>query len=290
MVSRLNESMEWAPSVMLGNVSAVVRGTRTFYQTTAKVEAGAPVFTAGGALLGVGVHRVLEGNAGGLVTLSSETVHVISEIAEATGFLAERSNEMGTSLTEGLTLSLSDLKARPPTSPAAASPGAPVAPVAAAKPKPAPAPPADKKPEPVEIGVNASMPLPSARPAGASVSTKPPPIAATIPAPKPAAKPAPAPVPKEKVVAASAPKPKPVSKPAPKPARKSTPVRSSSERPGVPTAPAVVESAEVIVEGEEKKKKGLFKNWKLRAPGEKPEEKKVEVESSTLEPEPKPEA
>jgi hypothetical protein len=279
-LSRLNETMEWAPSVVLGNVSAVVRGSRTYYLSSADAEAGTPVFTADGSLLGIEVYRILEGRSMDLVTLSSETVHVISEIAEATGFLAERSDEVGTSLTEGLTLSLSDLKgAMTPVAEGAVAP---------------------KKNPPIEVGVNASMPLPT--PGGASASVRPPkppliqqdpapttvPVAEVKPEPEPEPVKVAAPAPKPEPAPKPKPKPKPVSKPAPKPEPEKVAVRTASQRPPVPVVPVAKVTPEEgeVEEVVEEKKKGFrwpFGGLKLQSTAQKKAAKKAAKTAKTAE-------
>ncbi|MEM8955873.1 MAG: trypsin-like peptidase domain-containing protein, partial [Verrucomicrobiota bacterium] len=106
VVSRLDKAAGRAASVSLGNVSAVMRGNQPGYQTSAAVP-GAPVFSVGGQLVGVTVHRVVDGQAGEPMTLTAQAVGTIAEIASATEYLASSSDGMGGSdLMSGLTLTV----------------------------------------------------------------------------------------------------------------------------------------------------------------------------------------
>ncbi|MEM7145914.1 MAG: serine protease [Verrucomicrobiota bacterium] len=106
VISRLDKAAGRAASVSLGNVSAVMRGAQPGYQTSAAV-AGAPVFTVDGQLVGVTVHRVVDGQAGAPMTVTAQTVGTVVEIASATEYLASSSGGLGGSdLMSGLTLTV----------------------------------------------------------------------------------------------------------------------------------------------------------------------------------------
>lgn len=222
-VARLDASMDRSPCVQVGSVSAVARGSRTFYRTTSEVIPGTPVFCPDGALLGLGVHRIVEGEPGAVVTLSSETVKVITEIAEATGFLAARSEEKGAPLTEGLTLSLADIQNRAAEG-AGTSISVPGA-VESAVGRPTETEPEPPVPAPVEVAENkpgpppAPAPVPRAKvepkpelktePKSAAAPRKPqaPPEAKTQPQPKPEPKQEPKPEPEVVANAETPPQP-----------------------------------------------------------------------------------
>ncbi len=271
-VSRQDAGMDRTASVAIGNISSVVRGSRTFYQTSVGVP-GVPVFGSDGTLLGVSVYRMVDGAPKSLVTLSADTVKIIAEIAEATGFLTAKSEELDASLTEGLTLSLPSLAKPKQTAPAELAvpdpalappppPVVPSAPVPAAEPPqlvvskvspartPAPPPPAETRPPSAPVkkttlapAAVASKPPEPSRAAGPSVpklSEKPEGLERMLAGP-PETKPSPPP-------------PAPPPQAPPQPVVDGIPAQALSERP-FEVELQVVEAAEETGE-----KKGGFRN------------------------------
>lgn len=82
MLSRLDKTLSRSPSIATGQVTAVVKKPRTFYQTTI-FTSGVPTFTAEGKVLGLMVRRIASGVPAGPVIIPTSELIELAEQARA---------------------------------------------------------------------------------------------------------------------------------------------------------------------------------------------------------------
>lgn len=82
-LSRASSVFGYMPTLMLGRITGVQRGDRSYYLNTAGNSVGMPIFTIDGKPLGLTVNRVIQGKPTGiLTTLSAGSINVFTGLAE----------------------------------------------------------------------------------------------------------------------------------------------------------------------------------------------------------------
>jgi len=86
-LSRSSAVYGYMPTVVMGRITGVYQGDRTFFVTDAGTAQGIPVFTLDGKPVGVTVVRIVDGNPSGVLgTLSAGSIQVMANLArEAAG-------------------------------------------------------------------------------------------------------------------------------------------------------------------------------------------------------------
>ena len=70
------------PTVVMGRITGVYKGDRTFFVTDAGTAQGIPVFTLDGKPVGMTVVRIIDGKPSGVLgTLSAGSIQVMANLA-----------------------------------------------------------------------------------------------------------------------------------------------------------------------------------------------------------------
>ncbi len=81
-LSRSSAVYSYMPTVIMGHITGVFTGDRTYYVTTAGTAQGIPVFTLEGSPIGVTLERIVEGKRSGILgTLSAGSIQVMANLA-----------------------------------------------------------------------------------------------------------------------------------------------------------------------------------------------------------------
>lgn len=81
-LSRSSAVYGYMPTVVMGRITGVFQGDRTFFVTDAGTAQGIPVFTLDGKPVGVTVVRIIDGNPSGVLgTLSAGSIQVMANLA-----------------------------------------------------------------------------------------------------------------------------------------------------------------------------------------------------------------
>lgn len=81
-LSRSSAVYGYMPTVVMGRVTGVYKGDRTFFVTDAGTAQGIPVFTLEGKPVGLTVVRIIDGNPSGVLgTLSAGSIQVMANLA-----------------------------------------------------------------------------------------------------------------------------------------------------------------------------------------------------------------
>lgn len=81
-LSRSSLAFEFMPTVLVGRVTGIYRGDRTFYVTSVGTAHGVPVFALDGSPVGITLERIQDGKRTGLLgTLSAGSVQVSAKMA-----------------------------------------------------------------------------------------------------------------------------------------------------------------------------------------------------------------
>lgn len=81
-ISRSSSVYGYMPTVVMGRITGVFKGDRTFYVTDAGTAQGIPVFTLDGKPLGITVVRIVDGSPSGVLgTLSAGSIQVMANLA-----------------------------------------------------------------------------------------------------------------------------------------------------------------------------------------------------------------
>lgn len=81
-LSRSSAVYSYMPTVIMGHITGVFKGDRTYYVTTAGTAQGIPVFTLGGSPIGVTLERIVDGKRSGILgTLSAGSIQVMANLA-----------------------------------------------------------------------------------------------------------------------------------------------------------------------------------------------------------------
>lgn len=81
-LSRSSAVYGYMPTVVLGRITGVYKGDRTFFVTDAGTAQGIPVFTLDGKPVGLTVVRIIEGKPSGVLgTLSAGSIQVMANLA-----------------------------------------------------------------------------------------------------------------------------------------------------------------------------------------------------------------
>ncbi|MDF1860451.1 MAG: hypothetical protein P1U87_09560 [Verrucomicrobiales bacterium] len=81
-LSRASAVYGYMPTVVVGRVTGVYKGDRTFFVTSVGTAQGIPVFTLEGKPIGLTVVRIIEGNPSGVLgTLSAGSIQVMANLA-----------------------------------------------------------------------------------------------------------------------------------------------------------------------------------------------------------------
>lgn len=81
-LSRASAVYSYMPTVIMGHITGVYKGDRTYYVTTAGTAQGIPVFTLDGSPIGVTLERIVKGKRSGILgTLSAGSIQVMANLA-----------------------------------------------------------------------------------------------------------------------------------------------------------------------------------------------------------------
>ncbi len=81
-LSRASAVYSYMPTVIMGHITGVFKGDRTYYVTTAGTAQGIPVFTLDGSPIGVTLERIVKGKRSGILgTLSAGSIQVMANLA-----------------------------------------------------------------------------------------------------------------------------------------------------------------------------------------------------------------
>ena len=81
-LSRSSAVYSYMPTVIMGHITGVFKGDRTYYVTTAGTAQGIPVFTLNGSPIGVTLERIVDGKRSGILgTLSAGSIQVMANLA-----------------------------------------------------------------------------------------------------------------------------------------------------------------------------------------------------------------
>lgn len=81
-LSRASAVYGYMPTLVMGRITGVFKGDRTFFVTDAGTAQGIPVFALDGKVLGITVVRILEGKPSGVLgTLSAGSIQVMANLA-----------------------------------------------------------------------------------------------------------------------------------------------------------------------------------------------------------------
>lgn len=81
-LSRASAVYGYMPTLVMGRITGVFKGDRTFFVTDAGTAQGIPVFSLDGKVLGITVVRILEGKPSGVLgTLSAGSIQVMANLA-----------------------------------------------------------------------------------------------------------------------------------------------------------------------------------------------------------------
>ncbi|MEM1442587.1 MAG: hypothetical protein AAGF67_09610, partial [Verrucomicrobiota bacterium] len=81
-LSRSSAVYGYMPTLVLGRITGVFKGDRTYFVTDAGTAQGIPVFTIDGKPLGLTVVRIVEGRPSGVLgTLSAGSIQVMANLA-----------------------------------------------------------------------------------------------------------------------------------------------------------------------------------------------------------------
>lgn len=81
-LSRSSAVYGYMPTLVMGRITGVFKGDRTFFVTDAGTAQGVPVFTIDGKPVGVTVVRIIEGQPSGVLgTLSAGSIQVMADVA-----------------------------------------------------------------------------------------------------------------------------------------------------------------------------------------------------------------
>lgn len=81
-LSRSSAVYSYMPTVIMGNITGIFKGDRTYYVTTAGTAQGIPVFTLSGSPIGITLERIVEGKRSGILgTLSGGSIQVMANLA-----------------------------------------------------------------------------------------------------------------------------------------------------------------------------------------------------------------
>ncbi len=81
-LSRSSAVYGYMPTLVMGRITGVFKGDRTFFVTDAGTAQGIPVFTLDGKPVGVTVVRIIDGSPSGVLgTLSAGSIHVMANLA-----------------------------------------------------------------------------------------------------------------------------------------------------------------------------------------------------------------
>jgi hypothetical protein len=84
-LSRASAVYGYMPTLVMGRITGVFKGDRTFFVTDAGTAQGIPVFALDGKVLGITVVRILEGKPSGVLgTLSAGSIQVMANLARET--------------------------------------------------------------------------------------------------------------------------------------------------------------------------------------------------------------
>ncbi len=85
-LSRASAVYGYMPTLVMGRITGVFKGDRTFFVTDAGTAQGIPVFTTDGKPLGVTVVRIVEGQPSGVLgVLSAGSIQVMANLAREAG-------------------------------------------------------------------------------------------------------------------------------------------------------------------------------------------------------------
>ena len=81
-LSRSSAVYGYMPTVVMGRITGVYKGDRTFFVTDAGTAQGIPVFTIDGKPVGMTVVRIIDGKPSGVLgTLSAGSIQVMANLA-----------------------------------------------------------------------------------------------------------------------------------------------------------------------------------------------------------------
>ncbi|MEM7699053.1 MAG: hypothetical protein AAF236_11685 [Verrucomicrobiota bacterium] len=81
-LSRSSAVYGYMPTLIMGRITGIYKGDRTFFVTDAGTAQGIPVFTLDGKPVGVTVVRIIQGNPSGVLgTLSAGSIQVMANLA-----------------------------------------------------------------------------------------------------------------------------------------------------------------------------------------------------------------
>lgn len=81
-LSRSSAVYSYMPTVIMGHITGIFKGDRTYYVTTAGTAQGIPVFTLDGSPIGVTLERIVDGKRSGILgTLSAGSIQVMANLA-----------------------------------------------------------------------------------------------------------------------------------------------------------------------------------------------------------------
>jgi hypothetical protein len=81
-LSRSSAVYGYMPTLVMGRITGVFKGDRTFFVTDAGTAQGIPIFTLDGKPVGVTVVRIIEGKPSGVLgTLSAGSIQVMANLA-----------------------------------------------------------------------------------------------------------------------------------------------------------------------------------------------------------------
>jgi len=81
-LSRSSAVYGYMPTLVMGRITGVFKGDRTFFVTDAGTAQGIPVFTLDGKPVGVTVVRIIDGKPSGVLgTLSAGSIQVMADLA-----------------------------------------------------------------------------------------------------------------------------------------------------------------------------------------------------------------
>lgn len=81
-LSRSSAVYSYMPTIIMGHITGIFKGDRTYYVTTAGTAQGIPVFTLDGSPIGVTLERIVDGKRSGILgTLSAGSIQVMANLA-----------------------------------------------------------------------------------------------------------------------------------------------------------------------------------------------------------------
>lgn len=85
-LSRASSVFNYIPTLVMGRITGVFKGNRTYFVNTAGSSQGMPIFTLDGRPVGITVVRIVDGKPTGiLATLSAGSIQVMANLAKDSG-------------------------------------------------------------------------------------------------------------------------------------------------------------------------------------------------------------